>query len=371
MSPGENTAEAQAASADAARGRLFLWRAVATVAALAAYECSGASGRLLAGLAARFGGAWWPEHLIYLAISLFGLGVLLLPFSLYEDFVLEARETGRETDFEAWTLDVLKAMGVDLLAGVGFFLALFGLMTWLPGLWWLAGAAVYGVVNAVIGIVPLLQGPPEDELGELRDPPLRERLALVLQQTGRPSYDLLRWHGEEAEMRPLLALQGLGRRRRVLISQAMLRDFTHDEIAALLAHEAAHLRNLDLTRLNVLSTLAALAGFAATHVILRLCVGWSDVPVPAGLASFPLLTCALLVMSFCLLPLLNAFTRRREYIADAVAARFAGDLPLRDALVKLNDGGPAAAPPTTLDLLLNSHPSLAQRLWRLDGGHRR
>ena len=91
-----------------------------------------------------------------------------------------------------------------------------------------------------------------------------------------------------------------------------------------------------------------------------------DIPAIGDLAAFPIFTGVLLAVSFAGMPLLNAFSRHREYVADVVAARIAGEIPLRDALEKLNDGGPAATPGTTLDLFLNNHPGLPQRLWQLN-----
>ncbi len=366
MSSDENTADTRAQAADTARARVFLLRAAASFVALVAYQLSGASAHLIAGLGARFSGSWFPVHAIYIVISLFGLGVLMLPFSLYEDFILEARETGEETDFEEWTIEILKVIGMDLLAGSAFFLAIYGLLEWLPRAWWIVAAAIYGVINCVTTILPMLQGPAEDELAELREPVLRERFSAILKQCGQRDFEVLRWQGEGSNQQSMLALQGIGKRRRIVISEAMLRDFTADEIAALLAHEASHLRSFDTMRLNILSFIAALLGFAATNALMKIFGAWFDCPPSGDLAAFPIFTGTLLAVSFAGLPLLNAFSRRREYVADIVAARIAGEIPLREALEKLNDGGPAATPGTVLDLFLESHPGLHQRLWRLN-----
>ena len=366
LSSNENAADVVSRSADAARARVFLLRAAVSFIALIAYQFSGASSHLLTGLHARFADSWFPVHAIYIVISLFGLGALMLPFSLYEDFVIEARESGEETDFEEWTFGILQVIGMDLLAGTAFFLVVYGLLEGLPRAWWLVAAAIYGAINCIMTVAPMLQGPPEDELAELRDPPLRERLSAVLKKSGQRDFDVLRWNGDDANDEALLALQGFGKRRRVIISAALLRDFTADEIAALLAHEASHLRSFDTTRLNILSILAALFGFAATHALTRILSLWCEIPAISDLAAFPIFTGVLLAFSFAGLPLLNAFSRHREYVADVVAARIAGEEPLRFALEKLNDGGPAASPGKLLDLLLNSHPGLHQRLWRLN-----
>ena len=207
MNTDENTAEVRAQAADTARARVFILRAAASFIALIAYQLSGASSHLLAGLHARFGGSWFPVHAIYIAISLFALGALMLPFSLYEDFILETRETGEETDFEEWTLDILKVIAIDLLAGSVFFLALYGLFEALPRAWWLAAAAIYGVINCIMTVVPLLQGPAEDELAELREPVLRERLSGILKQCGQRDFEALRWQGEGSNQQLMLAIK--------------------------------------------------------------------------------------------------------------------------------------------------------------------
>jgi STE24 endopeptidase len=370
LNSNENVAEAGAQSADSARARVFLLRAAISLIALMAYQFSGASSHLLAGLQSRFGDSWWPVHLIYVVISLFGLGSLMLPLSIYEDFILDARETGEETNFEQWTVDILKIVAMDLLVGTAFFIAVYGLIGWLPRTWWIAAAAIYGLINCAMSIVPLFQSPAEDELGELRDPVLRERLSAVLKQSGLPDFEVLRWNGEGAREDSFLALLGVGKRRRVIISEALFRDFSPDEIAALLAHEAAHIRNADAIRMSAVSFAAAVLGFAAMHLLMRFCSLWFDFSSPGDLSAFPVLTTTLVAVSFAGLPLLNAYSRHREYVADAVAARIAGDIPLCDALAKLNSGGPAASPGTMLDLFLDSHPGLPQRLWRLRGGHR-
>lgn len=286
-----------------------------------------------------------------------GLAVLLLPFNLYEDFVLDAREHGEPTDFDGWTFNALKMLAFDIAVGIAFFLVLYALIEWLPRTWSLAAAAFYTLVSTLVSLAPLLQGPPEDELAELRDPELREHLAGISAKFQSPLPELLRWHGEGADEQALLALQGIGKRRRLIISDAMLRNFTHDEIAALLAHETSHIRSSDLTRFNLVNLVAALLCFLATHAICR--------DAANELAAFPLLAGALLALSFAAIPLLNAYTRRREYIADTIAARTVGEHHLRTAIEKLNDGGPAPAPPPPFDLLINSQPAHHHRIWRL------
>lgn len=366
MSADENAADAGAHATDSARARTFFLRAAVTIIALAAYQLSGASSHLLSGLDARFNGSWFPVHAIYLLVSLFGLGALLLPFNIYEDFILDALETGEETDFEEWTLEILKVLAIDLLVGTTFCLALYGLMEWLPRMWWPVAGLLYGIFNTALTLFPTLRGPPEDELADPGDPALRERFSAILKKSGLPELEVLRWTGEESGHHSLLAIPGIGRRRRVIISDELLRRLTIDEMAALLAHDAAHIRNLDTLRMNIAGHLGAILGFAATHAVtqaLAPVLGYTSI---GDLASFPVVIGMIIAISVVGLPLLNALSRHQEYVADIIAARIAGEDHLRAALEKMNDGGPAAAPGRLREILFDAIPSLHERLWWLN-----
>ena len=370
ISPAEHSASLRTQLADAARGRAFLLRMIATLAVLAIYQFSGVSARLIESLQVRFDGSWWAVHIIYLLVTLFGLGSLLLPLSLYEDFIVEAQETGEETDFAAWLPEIFRSLAIDLAAGLAFFLALYGLMFFLPRTWWIAAAALYTAITWVASIVPQFQGPPADELTELRHENLPERLAAILQRAGLPACKLLRWHGEGSGDAPMLMLQGIGNPKAVILSDALIREFSSEEIEAMLAHEASHPHHADTTRFNVLGGLLALASFGATALIAKIVslrFAGADI---ASLPAFPFFAGLILTTTFAGVPVLNAYTRRREYAADAFAAKLAGETPLRSALEKLNDGDKTAAPASVFDLLLHAQPDVPQRLWRLQGSQR-
>lgn len=363
----ETAAEAlRARTATVARGRAFLLRLGLTLAGLALYEASGASAQLLAGLHARFEGAWWPVHLLYLALSTAALGALMMPVSLYEDFVVEARESGLETQFEDWVPGLIRNFAIDLAGGVALFLLFYGLLAWFPRAWWAVGAAIYGLVSWGLSLIPMLQGPKEDELAELHEPALRERLTALLGRAGFPDYRLLRWRGEAASETSMLAILGLGRRRRVVISEAMLNDYADEEIEALLAHELGHPKHADIARYNLLGALLALAAFGAADLGTRGLVALFGRPPIEHLASYPLLASAVLLASFLCLPVMNAYSRRREYAADAFAHGLTSGSALRSALEKL--GGTTAnalVPAGILDLLVHNQPDFAHRLQRL------
>ena len=57
------------------------------------------------------------------------------------------------------------------------------------------------------------------------------------------------------------ALAGLGRTRRILLSDTLLADYSEDEIEVILAHELAHHVHRDLWRGIAVQSLALVGGF--------------------------------------------------------------------------------------------------------------
>ena len=64
------------------------------------------------------------------------------------------------------------------------------------------------------------------------------------------------------------ALAGLGRTRRILLSDTLLADYSEDEIEVILAHELAHHVHRDLWRGIAVQSLALFGGFFVASVML-------------------------------------------------------------------------------------------------------
>ncbi|HVE79350.1 MAG TPA: M48 family metallopeptidase [Gemmatimonadaceae bacterium] len=131
----------------------------------------------------------------------------------------------------------------------------------------------------------------------------------------------------------------------IAVTQGLLALCSRDELQAVVAHETAHIRNLDVRLMTLLAGLVgavALVGEGMGRVIrgtrgIRL-------PVPRkGRGGNPLLAIALVLwlVSWMLAPLITrllalAVSRKREYLADAAGAQFTRNpMALAAALEKI------------------------------------
>ena len=116
------------------------------------------------------------------------------------------------------------------------------------------------------------------------------------------------------------ALAGMGKTRRILLSDTLLADYSEDEIEVILAHELAHHVHRDLWRG------IAVQAAAAVRRVLRRRPGaarrWRIGSRCAACPIRPALPVLMLVggaWSFLLLPLVNAVSRAQERAADRYA----------------------------------------------------
>ncbi len=157
----------------------------------------------------------------------------------------------------------------------------------------------------------------------------------------------------------------------IVVSAGLLRSLSASEIAGVLAHEVAHIRNADTRLLQVASAfnvvLQGLARAAQLALLLSL------VLMLFGNSQVPLLAFAVMMLGPWLGRLLQlSLSRSREYEADATAARLTGDpRGLASALMRLEAmqagllGRLFGLQSALVPQWLRTHPPTAERVRRL------
>src|SRR5260221_14062113 len=97
-------------------------------------------------------------------------------------------------------------------------------------------------------------------IGSLRD----MQLTLAL-RAGIPVLGECEWGLGEKTTRANAALVGVGRTRRILVSDTLLKDYSDDEIEVILAHELAHHVHHDIWTALAVETLVVSAALYAAQ----------------------------------------------------------------------------------------------------------
>lgn len=173
---------------------------------------------------------------------------------------------------------------------------------------------------------------------------------------------------------PVVFSSGNRQRSAVAVSDAACSILSERELRAVLAHEIAHIAADDIGLMRVADILGRITSFVATFGLLAALFG--GMVLPSGAMSTGVVWfLALAPTSVSLLQL--ALLRRREYAADAASVSITHDpAALAFALQKIERAtrwtlkrmfGEAGG--VELPTFLRTHPTTADRIARLTGGH--
>jgi STE24 endopeptidase len=326
------------------------------------------SGQLLSSSTSTF----LPALVVVILLSLL-LNVVTFPLSVYRDWLLDRRYGVERVSLQTWLTTHVKGTLIGLVLALGAVMVLQACQAWSREWWWVAAALSLGFAQiGVTAAVPWLL-PSFAQLRPLDRQALNERLDRLARKAGAGSaMPVYEWSDPTAARRAQAALVGLGRTRRVLLSDMLLEAFGEEEIEVIVAHELAHHVHRDLWKAALSRILMLIAGFGAAYVLL----GWTGddggAAGPADPAALPLIILAVGFVSALASPLILALSRRQERQADAFSLDLTGNpgafvnVMRRMAALNLAE---ERRPPQLVELFFASHPSIdervaAARAWR-------
>jgi STE24 endopeptidase len=306
-----------------------------------------------------------------LAAGLFFAGLvatvnaLELPFAWYQGYWLE-RRYGLTTQILAhWLADHVKAVTASgVVMWSGLVTVYTAIVLW-PDRWWLVAAGIFTVGMVLLArLAPVLLLPIFYRVRPLRRPELSDRLLRMAERAGAPVLGVYEWAISGHTSKANAALAGIGRSRRILLSDTMLDAYADDEIEVVLAHELAHHVHGDLWLGMALRTATLFAGAWLAALALAAAVPWLGLRGPADPAGAPLLLFVAGASSFVFLPVANALSRAQERRADHFALKLTRNPEaFVTAMRRLAQQNLAEERPSALARwLFYSHPPLGERI---------
>ena len=347
------------------RRRTALLDTAVQVAFLIIILSSGASTAIRASVEATVGTRLVPVVLAYV-LTIAALSELLhLPFAFYQGIVLERRYgLSRETTGR-WLADHVKAVAIVLvylsLAGI-----VIGLLLWLsPANWWLFTAVFFAVVLVLLArFAPVLLLPIFYDVRPLEREELRQRLIALAEKAGTPVLGVFEWRLGDRTSKANAALVGIGRTRRILVSDTLLAAHSDQEIETVFAHELAHHVYGDIwSGLALEVVLAALGCYFADYVLTTFAFS-AGLEGKSDVAGFPLIALALGAVSMALKPMSNALSRAHERRADRYALETTrNSSAFISAMKRLASTNLAEERPSRfVELFFHTHPSTTARI---------
>jgi STE24 endopeptidase len=306
------------------------------------------------------------------SLSLFVYLLLLLGISKllglsldYYGFRLERRYKLSNQRLGSWAWDEVKGFLVGLvLATIAVELVYFTIRQW-PLHWWIIGWALFmGMFVLLAQLAPVVLFPIFYKFEPLDNEELRRRLVMLSERAGTRIRGVYRWKLSEKSKKANAALTGLGRTRRIILADTLLDNYSPDEIEAVLAHELGHHVHKHIFKSILMQAAITFLGFWAANWTLHYAVDQRMFEELSDFANLPLLALVSVVLSFLLMPALNAYSRFNERQADRYAFESTASVePFISSMNKLADQNLAERTPSKwVEWLFHSHPSISRRL---------
>ncbi len=296
-------------------------------------------------------------------------GIIDLPFSLYRQFVIEARHGFNRMTLGLFFADLAKQTLIGIVIGAPLILAVLWLMNSMGSLWWLYVWLFWSAFNLLIMFVyPTWIAPLFNKFSPLADGEMKTRIEALLVRCGFRSSGLFVMDGSKRSSHGNAYFTGFGNNKRIVFFDTLLERLTPSEVEAVLAHELGHFRRHHIVYRMALMFALSLGFLWLLGQLIDAPWFYSGLGVPAQNTALALVLFFLVipVFTFLLSPLGSYLSRRNEFEADAYAAEHASAGDLVRALVKLYEENAATLTPDPLhSLFYDSHPPAAQRIAHL------
>ena len=309
--------------------------------------------------------------------GLFFFGVLMIisdlitmPFSLYNNFVIEKRYGFNKMTLSTFFLDKLKGYFLSALIGAPVIALLLYFFEELGSNAWLYAWGLIAVFTlAMQPLFNLFIAPMFNKFTPLEEGPLLAKIKSYLEQVDFPVAKLEVMDGSKRTSHSNAYFSGLGKNKRIALFDTLLESQSDDEIVSVIAHEVGHYKLKHIQKGIVASliqtgvTLFVLSLFIKNQALFDV-FKMQDLSVYGSLIFFSMLYSPI---SMALGFIFSYISRKNEFEADKYSADTTGHPEhLISSLKKLSAENLGNLTPHWLNVLLNySHPPVLDRITTL------
>jgi len=291
--------------------------------------------------------------------------IFTLPLGFYSGFILEHKFNLSTQKLKEWLWDEAKGIAVSGAIALPLLLGLYFLLKNFPDIWWLLAGAFWIFFTVILSkFAPVILLPLFFKQKPLEDTELKARLLALALAAGTKVENVFELDLSKKTKKANAALTGIGRTRRILLGDTLLKHYTQDEIEVVMAHELGHHKLMHIWKLLTFDALATFAGFYVTSIAITFGAHAFGFEGIYDIGAFPVLALLISALGIVVMPFQNGYSRRLERGADA----FALDVTKKpeafiSAMTKLSRQNLSDPDPSKfIEIMLYSHPPISKRI---------
>jgi STE24 endopeptidase len=236
--------------------------------------------------------------------------------------------------------------------------------------WFYAWAALTSFQILIAAVFPTFLAPIFNKFTPLADQELNDRIVELARRIRFKMTGVFTVDGSRRSGHSNAYFAGMGRFRRIVLFDTLMKQLTSDELIAVLAHEMGHNVKKHIVKSMLLSAALSLVGF----YVLSLLITWSDfytafnVAKASPHAALVIFSITSETFTFFLTPIMNLWSRKNEFEADQFSIETTNNkAAMKNALIKLTEENLSnLAPHPAYSFYHYSHPTTPERALAID-----
>jgi STE24 endopeptidase len=220
-------------------------------------------------------------------------------------------------------------------------------------------------------ISPYVIEPLFNKFTPVQEPVLEERIKDLMHKAGIKVSRVFKMDASKRSTHTNAYFSGIGKVKRIILYDTLLHRMNHEEILAVLSHEAGHWKKKHVLKMIIA---AEILSFGAIYVAFRILrtdflTNLFDIETDTFFAKAVVIGFVGAIISFPFTPLGSYISRRFEHEADKFSCELTGDQEaMASALIKLSKDNLSNLHPHPLyAAFYYSHPPVVERIREIKG----
>lgn len=304
---------------------------------------------------------------VLIFFGIFGIiqSAITFPLSFYSDYTLEHKYGLSNQTIPGYFKEKIKGMLIGLLLGIPLLLIFYFIIKNYSESWWLILGAVMFFFSVIIGrLAPTLIMPLFYKFKPLENEEIKQKILSLCEKTGVRIQGIFEFNMSKNTKKANAAFTGIGKSKRIILGDTLLKNFSPEEIETVFAHEMGHYKKRHIMKLMTVSVVMTFAGLYLTSLAYSNSLNTFGFNSVSEIAALPLLFIYLSLFGLITSPISNILSRKFEWEADTFAIETTRDKgAFISAMEKLADQNLADKTPNKIiEFLFHSHPSIDKRI---------
>ncbi|MDD5236341.1 MAG: M48 family metallopeptidase [Candidatus Omnitrophica bacterium] len=262
---------------------------------------------------------------LYVFILVIGYALLNSVLNFYRSFLLEHKFGLSTQNFKGWLADFLKGLIISCVIFLVLTQAFYFLLARFPLTWWLVVAGFWILFSVILArLTPTLLIPLFFKYKTLGDETLKARIMKLAGNMQVKVLDVFEIDFSKKTTKANAAFVGVGRTKRVILTDTLKNKYSYDEIEVILAHEFAHYRLKHLLKLILINSFFTLAMLYFIFKSSGYVFDFFSLGSLSDIANLPIVLLYMIIFNTVVSPWANAISRKFEKDADRLSLEFTG-----------------------------------------------